>query len=99
MVDVLLAAGADARATVSRGQTVLMTAARTGNADVVARLLDKGADVNAREEQQGETALMWAASENHAAVVTLLVARGADVERALEDADRSRRIGSASRAC
>ena len=57
----------------SRGQTVLMTAARTGNVDVVRALLEKGADVNAREKQLGETALMWAASENHAAVVKVLV--------------------------
>jgi len=64
---------------VSRGQTVLMTAARTGNAAAVRVLLDHGAEVNARESQLGETALMWAASENHAAVVSLLVSRGADV--------------------
>ena len=82
----LLAAGADARATVSRGQTVLMTAARTGNAEVVARLLAKGADPNAREDQQGETALMWAASENHAAVVKLLAAAGRRRQRALQAA-------------
>jgi hypothetical protein len=56
-----------------------MTAARTGNADVVAALLDRGAIINAQESQLGETALMWAASENHAAVVKLLTARGADV--------------------
>src|SRR6185436_7238469 len=76
----LLKGGADANQVVSRGQTVLMTAARTGNVDVVTALLDKGADVNARETQLGETALMWAASENHAAIVKALVARGAEVE-------------------
>jgi ankyrin repeat protein len=76
----LLESGADARQLVSRGQTVLMTAARTGNPEVVAALIDKGAEVNAREWQLGETALMWAASENHAAVVKLLVARGAEVD-------------------
>ena len=79
MVDAAAGGRRRRAATVSRGQTVLMTAARTGNAEVVARLLDKGADPNAREEQQGETALMWAASENHAAVVRLLASRGADV--------------------
>ena len=41
-------------------------------------LLDRGADVNAREDALGETALMWAAAENHAEVASL-VARGADV--------------------
>jgi ankyrin repeat protein len=79
MTRMLLAAGADAAQIISKGQTVLMTAARTGNPDVVAALLDRGAIANAQETQLGESALMWAASENHAAVVTLLVKRGADV--------------------
>ena len=64
---------------VSKGQTVLMTAARTGNVAAVRVLIDRGADVNVKESQLGETALMWAASENHADVVTLLASRGADV--------------------
>ena len=41
-------------------------------------LLDRGADVNARERYKGQTALMWAAAERHAAVVELLLERGAD---------------------
>ena len=48
MIEMLLAAGASASSTVSQGQTVLMTAARTGNRGR-ARLLDHGANVNARE--------------------------------------------------
>jgi uncharacterized protein len=44
----------------------------------VKALLDRGANVAAREDVLGETALMWAASENHAAVVSLLIQRGAD---------------------
>ena len=56
-----------------------MTAARTGNAETVSRLLARGADVNAKESSFGETALMWAAAEDHPAVVTLLAERGADL--------------------
>ena len=55
-----------------------MTAARAGNADAVRLLLDRGADVNARETYKGQTALMWAAAERHPAVVKLLLERGAD---------------------
>jgi ankyrin repeat protein len=57
-----------------------MTAARTGSRAAVKALLDRGADVNAREQWFGETALMWAAAENHPDVVQLLIEAGADVD-------------------
>src|SRR5262249_11049026 len=60
------------------GETILMTAARVGNIDVVKMLLDRGAEVNAREEYKGQTALMWAAAERHTGIVKLLLAHGAD---------------------
>jgi ankyrin repeat protein len=78
-VKALLDAGADAKElTTGDGETVLMTAARTGNVDAVRMLLDRGADVNARERYKGQTALMWAAAERHTDVVKLLLSRGAD---------------------
>ena len=46
--------------------------------DAVRCLLDRGADVNARENYKGQTALMWAAAERHPAVVKLLLEQGAD---------------------
>jgi ankyrin repeat protein len=79
MVEALLKAGADPNASLSRGQTILMTAARTGSGEAVRLLLARGADVNAREQILGETALIWAAAENHPAVIKALVERGADV--------------------
>ena len=51
------------------GETVLMIAARTGNLDAINALLDRGADVNAREGWKGQTALMWAAADNNTATV------------------------------
>jgi ankyrin repeat protein len=48
MVRRLLAAGADPKAALLLGETVLMQASRTGNAEVVEMLLTAGADVNAR---------------------------------------------------
>ena len=54
---------------------VLMNAAERGHADVVALLLDAGADVHADDDD----ALRWAASNGHAGVVALLLDAGADV--------------------
>src|SRR5437762_903417 len=78
-VGALLKAGADPRTlTTDNGETVLMTAARAGNAGAVRLLLERDADVNARETYKGQTALMWAAAERHPAVVKLLLEHGAD---------------------
>ncbi len=57
-----------------------MTAARTGNPEVVNALIARGANVNAAETWQGQTALMWAALENNPAAVKALVDHGADME-------------------
>ena len=51
----------------AEGETVLMTASRTGNVDAMRVLLVRGADPNAQRTWYGETALIWAAAENHAA--------------------------------
>ncbi len=54
-----------------------MAATRLGQVDVMKMLLDRGADVNAREKKFGQTALMWAAG--YPAAVRLLVEHGADM--------------------
>jgi len=79
MIEALFEAGADANTMLPEGETVLMTAARTGRLDAVDALLARGADVNAVERWQRQTALMWAAAERHAPVVNRLIARGADL--------------------
>jgi len=56
-----------------------MLAARTGHLGVVQLLVERGADVNAKEAWRGQTALMWAADENFPGVVEYLIAKGADV--------------------
>ena len=48
-----------------------------GHVEVVARLLDAGADVN-QPSVDAKTALMGAAMNGHHAVVELLLSRGAD---------------------
>jgi hypothetical protein len=55
----------------------LFEAARVGDAALVASLLDKGADVNAKF-RYGATALFKAAERGHANVVKVLLDRGAD---------------------
>ena len=80
MIRDLLDAGADPNAVLPEGETVLMTAARTGSAKSVELLLDRGADVDARDRWYGESALMWAAAQNHADAVGILITRGARVD-------------------
>ncbi len=72
LIQMLLQAGAHPT------DAILMTAARTGDAEVVRMLLARGADANARESSLGETALMWAAAENHPEAVRALIEHGAD---------------------
>jgi uncharacterized protein len=56
-----------------------MLAAFEGNLPLVRRLLEQGADVNARD-RDGDTALMFAAFKGHTAIVGLLLAYGADAQ-------------------
>jgi len=72
MTQALLKAGAHPT------DAILMTAARTGNAEIVTMLLARGANANARESSLGETALMWAAAENHPEAVRALIEHGSD---------------------
>jgi ankyrin repeat protein len=74
-----LDAGANPNAAHSDGQTPLMIAARTGNPEAVRVLLDKGANINAKDAIAAQTALMFAVTENHPEAVRVLLDRGADV--------------------
>jgi ankyrin repeat protein len=74
------ARAANARGT--RGSTPLMAAALYGDAALVKRLLDAGADPTARNSA-GATALMWAASDPDK--MQLLLDAGADVNARSDD--------------
>ena len=87
LLGLLLEAGANPNEASPEGETILMTATRTGKVPAVQRLLKAGADLNATEKWRGETALMWAAAENHPAVVKLLIAHGADPKVRSSDRD------------
>ncbi len=69
------------------GATPLMLAARSGSSETVTKLVETGADINAKEHGFGQTALMVAAGLDRAEVVTLLLARGADWKAASAVAD------------
>src|SRR5438132_407864 len=64
----------------TNGTTALMLAAASGKTDAVKVLLDRKADINARESAKGETALAFAAAYGRADVIRVLTARGADVK-------------------
>jgi ankyrin repeat protein len=56
----------------------LINAALKGDLQQVQELLDRGADVNAKNKH-GETALLWALHERHLDTVKLLLDKGADI--------------------
>ncbi len=57
---------------------ILIKAAASGNYSEVKRLIEEGADVNARD-RVGETALMGASWNGHTEVVKLLIEAEADI--------------------
>ncbi len=66
------------------GYTGLGVAAYLGHREVVAYLLDHGADVNYVEPTSGFTALTGAVASGHSDIVRVLVAHGADVNHRYE---------------
>jgi ankyrin repeat protein len=85
-LQLLLAAGADPNAVNPKGETALHWAVWRGrSAEIVAALLDGGAEVNARRGD-GRTAYALAVRSGQAETAALLKARGADTELAEMDA-------------
>ncbi len=66
MVARLLEAGSKPGPVTDTGVQPLHLAAQAGNADAVKALLDRGADVNARDTTHGRTPLIFATSKNRA---------------------------------
>lgn len=88
----LLESGADVNSRDSFGNTPLLYAAFSGNADIVACLLAHGADVNAPEAGPpilGHSVLEGAILAGRTEVVKLLIPAGAPVNRTFDDEGRT----------
>ena len=86
-VELLLARGADAKATNHFGASALMAAVASGDEQSVRLLIKNGADVNAQPAPNelgfvlggGRSPLMWAAFRGDISIMKLLIDAGADV--------------------
>jgi len=79
-IRLLLAAGADPHAAAPGGVPPLLLAAKSGRADAVQLLLDRGVAAGSSESEQGQTALMWAAAEGNVDAMQVLLHAGAEVD-------------------
>jgi ankyrin repeat protein len=70
----------DKNPVITGGSSPLVNASVSGNIDVVRELIEKGADVNGRDEL-GNFPLYAAVTGNHADVIELLIKKGANVNQ------------------
>jgi ankyrin repeat protein len=70
---------AEVKDSVGKAPIPLIIAARSGQIGLVRLLLERGADVNARDKETEATALITAAHQGHVQVVEILLQKGADV--------------------
>jgi len=79
MVQMLIGAGANVKATNRFGVTPLALACQNGNAAIVEKIIKSGADPNAALSELGETPLMMAARTGNVDTVRVLLDNGANV--------------------
>ena len=68
----------------TKGVPIVVMAARNGIAEIVAALVERGADPNLGSKRRGETALLKAAERGFVKVVQALLAGGADPDKPSE---------------
>jgi ankyrin repeat protein len=71
----------------------LLYAAWNGHVSAVRTFMDKGADVNARN-QEGWTPLMCAASKGHVAAAQALLSRGAEAQAKNKEGETARQLAA-----
>ncbi|MCL6622712.1 MAG: ankyrin repeat domain-containing protein [Syntrophobacterales bacterium] len=81
-VRLFLAAGMSPHTRDKRGNAALILAAQHGKPEIIALLLDKGAERETRDPLEGRTPLLWAVARNRLEAVALLLERGAEVAAA-----------------
>ncbi len=59
------------------GLTALMRAAGMGHTETAKMLIDKGADINAKDDKISLTALSWATQRGHTEIIEMLIDKGA----------------------
>ena len=79
MVQMLIGAGANVKATNRFGVTPLALACQNGNAAIVEKVIKAGADPNAALSELGDTPLMMAARTGNVGTVRVLLDNGANV--------------------
>jgi ankyrin repeat protein len=84
VVKLLMAKGADAKATDGFMNTALIAAAHANNTAMVKLFIEKGIDINAKN-RAGDTALMEVAGSNNLDAVRALLKAGADVNAVSAD--------------
>jgi ankyrin repeat protein len=85
VINLLLAAGANASIVDNDGVTCLMSAASQGHTEAVRLFLDLGLGIQVDAvANSGGTSLMFAAGAGHNDTTQLLIERGADVNRVVQ---------------
>ncbi|MHC4643268.1 MAG: ankyrin repeat domain-containing protein, partial [Planctomycetota bacterium] len=74
-----ISTGKDINIRSKSGATLLIAASVGGQTEIARLLIEKGADVNLREDGGGSTALLAAAFFGHTEIVEILIDKGADV--------------------
>ena len=78
LAEAMIESGSNVNTRLKDGKTALMLEAANGRAEQVKTLIDKGAEVDAKEETHGWTALMYAIWKGDNDTIQLLLDHGAD---------------------
>ena len=61
------------------GFSLLHLKAKAGNAEIVQKLIEDGADIEMKDRKHGSIALLWACQDGHTNVVKILLQNDANV--------------------